>query len=365
MGRTIRLIAVGALAGFITSELLQRRKLRRVIRRLNYEGQLMHTAIVVTHKIRGEVDVNRILRSAVEEVSRTMSITHCLIEIFDVVIGNMHVCSCGKPQHDAATAQSMQVARQNIGVTATDRYVVNGSGVERRLGSSIESIPLISLPLVASTGSIGFVFVAATDCSRNWVEAEVQMLMAVAHQVSLAVEHAHLFMTKEQESLTDPLTGCLNRRGLDLQLEKVLDRVVDATTPVSVLMVDIDHFKRLNDAFGHDVGDQVLMQISKLLLDIRSENAFVGRYGGEEFVVVLQRTTADDAKGAAERLRQEIAALCFPGEIGRVTASFGVASFPRHARVFSELLKAADVALYNAKRQGRDRVCVAESDVYQ
>src|SRR5258708_5656181 len=116
MARTLRLLMIGVLGGFVSAQILQRRKLRRIAHHLEYDGRLMHTAIVVTHKIRGEVDTNRILSTCVDEIARTINVNHCLIEMTDPNGGTIVLCSCGSPQHSGkdTIAKALKIASDNL-----------------------------------------------------------------------------------------------------------------------------------------------------------------------------------------------------------------------------------------------------------
>jgi two-component system cell cycle response regulator len=161
-------------------------------------------------------------------------------------------------------------------------------------------------------------------------------------------------------AITDQLTGLYNRRFLGTQLEPLVQRAQCGGDPVSIMAIDIDHFKRCNDTFGHDVGDQVLREFAARLASNTRPSDYACRQGGEEFIVVMPRTTGDIACLAAERLRRAIAASAFiiPG-LGQqleITISIGVASTEGADDSPDALMKRADEALYEAKRNGRNRV---------
>jgi diguanylate cyclase (GGDEF)-like protein len=159
----------------------------------------------------------------------------------------------------------------------------------------------------------------------------------------------------EEAAFTDHLTGLANRRRFERQLEREVGRTERFNHPFSLLMMDIDNFKHLNDSFGHDAGDDAIRRISKVLREGTRGIDLAARIGGEEFAVLLVETTRQAGIEVAERLRLSISALEIPSG-GRVTGSFGVAECPTDAHTAVGILKAADVALYEAKREGRDRV---------
>jgi len=159
----------------------------------------------------------------------------------------------------------------------------------------------------------------------------------------------------EEAAFTDHLTGLANRRRFERQLEREVSRTLRLSHPFSLLMIDIDNFKNLNDSFGHDAGDDAIRRISRVLREGTRGIDLAARIGGEEFAVLLVETAEQGGFDVAERLRVAIKSLELPsGE--QITASFGVAECPTDAQTATEILKAADVALYEAKRQGRDRV---------
>ena len=160
-------------------------------------------------------------------------------------------------------------------------------------------------------------------------------------------------------SNTDPLTHLFNRRCLMETLTKELQRSARTNTPLSLLMVDIDHFKKVNDTFGHQQGDVVLKALADLLRAHLRQYDMAARFGGEEFSLVLPETDLVQAAHVAERLRQAASKLNFSGRLKdlRVTVSIGAATFPGgNIKTVDDLIREADYALYNAKREGRNRV---------
>ena len=160
--------------------------------------------------------------------------------------------------------------------------------------------------------------------------------------------------------MTDPLTCIANRRQIMLLGENEITRALRYKTNVSVLMLDIDHFKSVNDSYGHPVGDKVIQHLAQsMVANLRSFDT-VGRLGGEEFVLILPETSSDDALKIANRLREIIersdAAESATGELIHITVSIGVASMKEGDPSFSNLLDKADKALYDAKSKGRNRV---------
>jgi len=222
-----------------------------------------------------------------------------------------------------------------------------------------DRFPMAIVPLIFQERFMGALQVTAADCSRAWDGNELLLLRTVADQVAVAVNHANLFAQIKQQALTDALTGCHNRRSFEMQLDKELLMAKRTHQPLSVLMLDLDRFKQLNDSIGHDAGDTALRKLAECLRqELRGVDSSA-RLGGDEFVLILPQAYAEGALIVAERLRSRIGEIEIPG-YGNLSASIGVAAFPSHATSRADLMPAADAALYCAKRGGRNRVCVAE-----
>jgi diguanylate cyclase (GGDEF)-like protein len=188
------------------------------------------------------------------------------------------------------------------------------------------------------------------------------LLKVIAEQGAITLASLRLRDALRVQSIRDPLTGLFNRRYLDETLEREVNGSQRSGAPLSMLMLDLDHFKRFNDSLGHQYGDRALREVALLIKARVRGSDIVCRFGGEELVVVLPATTAEQAAHLAEEIRMAVEKLIIRhnGEVmGGLTVSVGVASCPEHARVPEDLLRVADGALYAAKRGGRNRVVVA------
>jgi diguanylate cyclase (GGDEF)-like protein len=164
----------------------------------------------------------------------------------------------------------------------------------------------------------------------------------------------------EIRAATDGLTGLPNKRAVTDALKRMFAQAATTQAPLALLMLDLDHFKQVNDQRGHPVGDQVLASVGATLRGTLRSRDFAGRNGGEEFAILLPDTGITDALEIAERIRVTVAEISLHGSDVSVTASIGVAIFPNHASSPDRLERLADAALYLAKRQGRNRVELAE-----
>ena len=214
----------------------------------------------------------------------------------------------------------------------------------------------ICIPLVAHGEMLGLV---NFSCAYAPAATQQTLMVAAVEQLSLALSNLRLQDSLRTQSIRDPLTGLFNRRYLEESLTRELARCDRVHKPLSVLMVDLDHFKRFNDTHGHDGGDALLTHAGReLQAHCRTED-IACRYGGEEFTLILPEVDAERAAQRAEQIRAAIERLVVQHRrerLGSVTASIGVATFPQSSREADELLRRADAALYKAKQQGRNRV---------
>ncbi len=184
----------------------------------------------------------------------------------------------------------------------------------------------------------------------------------MSEYLGLALGNFRLQQTLRYQSVRDALTGLFNRRYLEESIAREVARVARDNQELGIIMFDLDHFKRVNDHYGHDMGDAVLRQLGEVLLHHVREEDIACRYGGEEFTVILPGADTEVSRQRAEELRQLIEAMKvqWGGQvIGNLSVSLGVACFPTHGKTWQEVLKAADKALYHAKQTGRKRVVVA------
>jgi diguanylate cyclase (GGDEF)-like protein len=191
-------------------------------------------------------------------------------------------------------------------------------------------------------------------------ESHLRTTIAVTEHIGLALANLRLRETLRMQAIRDPLTGLFNRRYMEESLSREVARAERSASHLSAVMIDIDHFRNFNENFGHAAADVALRETCHLLSEMTRPEDIACRFGGEEIVLIMPDTTAEQAAKRAEEYRSAIADLKLQYQgvsLGTVTASFGVAAFPRHARSGDELLRAADDALYQAKRGGRNCVC--------
>ena len=231
---------------------------------------------------------------------------------------------------------------------------ISGLDVLRQVTQAFEELPVI---IVTGHGSIEVAVESMQAGAADFVTKPVPA--AVLHlRIQKALEHAR---TRRLAS-TDGLTGVYNHRTFQERLSQEIARADRYSRPLSVLMIDVDHFKVYNDTYGHPQGDIVLQDLARLLQEMSRTSDTVARWGGEEFAIILPETDSVGAQKIGQRLCEQVERYPFPGQElmpgGTLTISIGVATYASASRK-EVLLQAADTALYTAKREGRNRVCVA------
>ena len=220
---------------------------------------------------------------------------------------------------------------------------------------------VLVLPLVVREDAIGTLAIAAqrSDAFPDFTRPTLQVL---ANQIAISLSNARAVKRLEEMATTDGLTGCLNKRAFLEELESKMRSAQRVNRKLSLLVTDIDHFKSVNDTYGHATGDVVIKALGQLLMKLKRETDRVARFGGEEFCVLCEETDTDGAVLLAERVREELGKTVFQTELGKlkVACSIGVATYPRDAKTASELFEITDKALYAAKRGGRNMVCTSK-----
>ncbi len=194
---------------------------------------------------------------------------------------------------------------------------------------------------------------------KPWDNDYLKLQMQEAYQTHLRLKEKQLL---EKQATTDPVTGLSNHRYFKKKLKDFFDDSKQKGEPLSVVMIDVDHFKSYNDRYGHPEGDRLLFNIGQRMIEYFSPPMVLSRYGGEEFAVLVPSKRANETYELAEKLRVDIESHPFPGPYGKptyVTISIGIAETPSFNRSFQELLEAADRALYQSKHQGRNQTKMA------
>jgi two-component system, cell cycle response regulator len=354
-------------------------------------AQLAEAFNSMTENLRGYVGELRKsrdeLRRGLDRLGTTLSSTHDLEGMFGVILDTAAITLNAKAGAVYLLSPSGRDVRLEVarGYAAPERAALRlGEGIAGRSAAGISvllpserdpvspSRPVepaaptaIAVPLIRGDRTMGVLALYGRSIPEPFVQDDVSTLGSFAAQASVAVENVLLHKEAQRLSITDGLTGVWNRRYLQLTLTKEIERAQRFDRPLSVLMMDIDHFKLVNDAHGHQMGDEVLVELTRRTMStIRGQIDALARYGGEEFVVVLPETPRDGARVVADKILSVIRHRTFVEETNGgvpITVSIGVAAYPEDGSTADELVRAADLAMYRAKEAGRDRVETAQS----
>jgi diguanylate cyclase (GGDEF)-like protein len=309
--------------------------------------------------IRNSLELNIILQTAANEVGRALNVSSCGLRVEGDSIGEGTTKCYIRQDIESESSERVELMSDldtlSIQLAESPKtYFADGDNSQ-----SSPVFPRAVVPLIYHDRLMGLVLVRSDDTTRAWAENELLLLHTVADQLTVAINQAHLFAQLQQQALTDGLTGCFNRRAFEMQLERDLHLAMRMRQPLSLIMLDLDNLKQINDGSGgHEAGDRSLRLLAHALrAELRAVDT-AARFGGDEFAIILPQADSEGALMVAERLRSRIEELSVPG-VDPMTASFGLASFPGDASSRDTLVGAADQALYKAKHTGRNRVCLA------
>jgi diguanylate cyclase (GGDEF)-like protein len=323
--------------------------------------------------------MNEFLQASGTEADAYAVISQTVSELFPEASGALFVFSASRNMLEAAMAWGSSPPA-NVVFTPDECWALRrgqghlDAGHGPRCGHVTDSGHMyLCLPMVAHGETLGLLHIANGAPANREVD---EKLMAekyrlgknLSEHMGLAIANLRLRETMRNASIRDPLTGLFNRRYMEEVLSQEFLRAKRNATRIAVIILDIDHFKRFNDNFGHDAGDAVLRELGLFLKDRIRGSDIACRYGGEEFVVILSPSTMEGARQRAEQLREDAKRLSVRHahqNLGAITLSLGLAVFPEHGSEAEVIVKAADIALYQAKRGGRDRLVVFAGGVDQ
>ena len=309
-------------------------------------------ALTVTH------DRSGIISAVLETSALSVGAAH---GVFYAVApgGGLRAMSC----YGCELEGSQLKAGEGIAGTAVVRDdVVHGPGDARLSPAEPTADAGVAIPLRRGNHAIGVLALYGRGAAEGFSDDDVHLLQSLMHQAETAIENTFLYEEATRLSITDGLTGLWNRRLFDLRISEELQRAIRFQEPFGLLLVDLDHFKSVNDQFGHQAGDAVLVELARRLTDATREVDVVTRFGGEEFALILPKTPVQGTMRLAGKVREVVAKEPFAaGDASiEVTVSVGAAAYPDHGLSGPDLLAAADAALYKAKENGRNRVEEAE-----
>lgn len=345
---------------------------KNLLKRLKYENEKLETILQVEEGASTILNLNELAQFVIDKIGQVIA---CKRASLMVVEENEYLVI------KAAKGLSNEIiknTRIKIGEGISGSVAQTGTPL---LVENIETHPVfaknsdpkyatksfLSIPLIYQNKAIGVINTIDKISSSNgsssiFDQSDLRFLTTIANYVAIAIENAKLFEEKSYLAITDHLTKLYNPRYFHEHLEAEMKRVRRYPRPLSLIMIDIDHFKNYNDACGHLMGDAVLRGVAASLKRHIRETDIAARYGGEEFCIVLPDTEVDGAVALAEKIREVVEKKPFElGQVqpgGRLSISCGVAGFEKSMKGKDDLIKRADDALYAAKHAGRNRVCV-------
>lgn len=324
------------------------------VQHLRRRASMLETLRQITLTMTASLELSEVLSHILESVDRLLQGNLENAHIFLHEDGQLHFGAArfrGRPQHEPFTTPrpdglTARVARQGRPIvvlnTASDPLFAPWPAWR---GS------ILGLPLKIGERVVGVMNIAHRYPNAFGTE-ELQMLQLLADQAAIAIENARLHRLVTDQAVTDELTRLPNRRALDARLEEEIQRARRYGGHFSVMMLDLNGFKHINDHFGHPVGDRVLRQIAARMRRALRESDFLARYGGDEFAIILPQSDAEAARAVARKISDTISGtpLDLPDSSSTLlTLGIGVACYPQHGETAAELLRAADSALYVAK----------------
>lgn len=341
-------------------------RLKKIAEMLRNQDQLLHR---ISNTIRRSFNIKENLQQMLDDLGDYLSLDCCFVALpSDEEPADSVRCEAIKNEHhtllaDDSDLRTLEIFKEHF--SAEQILLVNDLDTERRLEpfrrpvlSRFQIFSLFYVPITYEQKLLGLLGGYKCEQPATWTDDNKNFLRSVADQIAVGVTNARLYARVQRQATTDGLTGLLNHRTGQEKLSEQLRLAERYQRNVAIVMLDVDHFKSINDTYGHPVGDTVLRSVAKLVRrDCRDVDLPI-RYGGEEFLLVLPEISQEGAVVVAERIRKSLQQEIITHDNVElsVTASFGVASFPEDANNQANLLELADKALYLSKRLGRNQV---------
>ncbi|MCX8952177.1 diguanylate cyclase [Ruegeria sp. NA] len=353
-----------------------RRQMRDLHKRAVKERELMGEQLRLAREVRLLGELNEWLQSSrsldelFDMVARFM--THILPE----AEGSVYVYSNSRDVLDGCASWNGGTHKSHIhpegcwGLRRGRTYEFGASEIDFvcEHAEPHDGRPYFCFPILAHGETVGLLHLRAAEGREACFHKSRKLAQLCAEQISMAIANVRMRDQLHDQSVRDPLTGLFNRRHMTETLRKAISRSQQTGAALSLIAVDVDHFKKFNDTHGHDAGDMVLRAVGAALEQGCDRDEVACRIGGEEFMLILPDNSPEDAMTRAEQLRQSVEAVIVRyGEkaLPRITISVGVAHYPAHGTMPQDLMRAADDALYVAKDKGRNQVHVAAGALEQ
>jgi diguanylate cyclase (GGDEF)-like protein len=325
----------------------------------------------VSQKVNSSLDLKEVIGLLARHAAESIGLDRCVVWLFDDMKVNLEaIAACGI-SNKALAAMKFQLSdiRDTIFFKTLSELSPNQiqSGEDAEMFSEVlEGHMIINtmlvVPMVLKEEAIGILAVDDTRESHEFLDDEITLISAIANHTVMAIENARLYQKVHEQAITDGLTGVYNHRFFQIRFSDEYSNSKRYGNDLSLIILDIDHFKHYNDTYGHVAGDLALKEIANLTQASVRENDVVARYGGEEFAIILPMTNVEGAKVVAERIRAAVLECRFLGDLNvpqvSITVSMGVSSYTKEVDSREKLFRQADGALYYAKDHGRNKTSV-------
>jgi diguanylate cyclase (GGDEF)-like protein/PAS domain S-box-containing protein len=345
---------------YIIRDISDRLKMEEELRRRVRELEALRAT---TNDLVMDLDLTRLLHAIIERLVALLEASEGEVALYDEEDEVLLVVISYLLDQDYAGIH-MKLGEGAMGKAAQQRRTLVVRNYASWEGRSPQFAPvqrtILAVPLVLHDKLLGAIALGSPSETRSFNEHDARLAEMFAQQAAVAIQNARLFAEVQRLATVDSLTGVFNRRHFFDHARQELSRSLRYGSDTALIMLDVDHFKNVNDTFGHHRGDEVLCLVANICREETRDADVVGRYGGEEFVILLPETQLDGALVVAARIWQRIGAARITSEKGGigVTASIGVTSLNGHSASLEQLLEQADQAMYRAKQAGRNRVSI-------
>jgi diguanylate cyclase (GGDEF)-like protein/PAS domain S-box-containing protein len=351
----------------IAHDITERKQMEQAIQQRMQQFEALRETM---HQITSELELESLLQAVLERAVELLDAASGQIVLYDAEQDEIEILACTCLEHDGINTRRPVAEDATSYVLRTKQPLVIPDYQMQKdylpQYAHLGGHALLLVPLLARDRALGVLITGHENPECSFSDDDVELLTLFAQQVTVALQNARLFTEVQRLATLDPLTELYNRRSFSELAQQSFEQARRYGYALSVIMLDIDHFKQVNDQFGHLAGDQMLQAVARQCLMALRTADVVGRYGGEEIVMVLPETNSEQARQVAERLRHSLSLTPITTDRGvaTLTVSLGVASIMHIENItLEQLIDLADQALYAAKQAGRNRVIVWEDNV--
>ena len=331
----------------------------------NKTGERYYQELIDFHKAISLLSLEEISAVLVDRLPSILSIHFFTLFLYDKDKRTLNLMCHNHPDIESSFSLSLSSSPIMEAAILSGKYILEQSFIAskyyRKSGKKLfKKDYFVTMPLKIEKEIVGVLNINDGE-EDSFDVSNLDFVLKLSEFVSMTVSNAILYEQTKKLSVTDGLTGISNRPNMEHALSSEFERSMRYGTPLSVVLLDVDHFKGVNDTYGHQKGDEILVAIASLLKKFCRANDIAARYGGEEFLMILPQSNAQGAFKIAERVREEMMRLNFTGNESNfsVTTSCGVAELDRdHMKDADQLISAADHALYEAKNGGRNKTII-------